>query len=197
MSKSDEQAGLRGDDLRRSRLLESAVETFVRFGFRKTSMEELAQAAGISRQGLYLHFATKEELFQAAVRHAFVTSMATVVEQLQGEQTIEQKLTGALDIWFGRFVGMHGDNMTDLYEATQQFVGAIIAEHEEAFLSALTKLMRSSGLSGAYRVAGISARQLAETLCATARGLKHTCATRAEFRDRIAIAVRAMSLPLR
>jgi len=40
------------DDLRRRRLLDVALATFLRFGFRKTSMEEVARAAGLSRQGL-------------------------------------------------------------------------------------------------------------------------------------------------
>ena len=31
-----------------------------RYGFKKTSMDDVAQAAGVSRQGLYLYFDTKE-----------------------------------------------------------------------------------------------------------------------------------------
>lgn len=192
-----ELASGRPDDVRRSRLLDAALETFVRFGFRKTSMEEVARAAGISRQGLYLHFATKEELFRAAVRHFLARALSEVSEQLGSTRAFEEKLVGAFDAWLGHFVGMHGDNVTDLYEATRQLVGAIIAEYDETFLSAVTKVMRTSGLAGAYKAAGITVRQLAETLHATARGLKHSCATRPEFNDRMAVAVKALCLPLR
>ena len=52
---------------RREALLEAAVGVFARYGFRKTSMDEVARAAGVSRQGLYLQFADKEELFRKAV----------------------------------------------------------------------------------------------------------------------------------
>jgi TetR/AcrR family transcriptional regulator of autoinduction and epiphytic fitness len=184
------------DDSKRSRILEAALDTFIRFGFRKTSMEEVARAAGLSRQGLYLHYATKEELFRASVRHLLESGLAAVAEELGGGGALEARLVGALDAWVGRFVGMHGENMSDLYEATQQLVGSMLADHDEQFGAALTRAMRASGLAGAYKAVGIGPRQLAETLYATARGFKHSCATRAEFRERMSVAVRAMCLPL-
>jgi len=58
-------------------------------------------------------------------------------------------------------------------------------------------VVRSSGLPAAYKPAGLSARQLVETLQATARGLKHGCASRAEFGERMGAALRALCLPLR
>src|SRR5262249_126679 len=54
---------------RRAGLLEAALGNFVRFGFRKTSMDDVARDAGISRQALYAHFADKEELFREAMRY--------------------------------------------------------------------------------------------------------------------------------
>ena len=48
-----------------------------------------------------------------------------------------------------------------------------------------------------FELAGLNARQLAETLQATGRGLKHSCASRAEFGERMGVAVRALCLPLR
>jgi len=52
---------------RRDAVLASALVTFARFGYRKTSMEEVARAAHISRPGLYFLFSSKELLFRAAV----------------------------------------------------------------------------------------------------------------------------------
>ncbi len=43
---------------RRESILQAAVGVFLRYGYKKTSMDDLARAAGLSRQGLYLHFAT-------------------------------------------------------------------------------------------------------------------------------------------
>lgn len=96
------------DDARRRGLLEAALTVFTRYGFRKTSMEEVARAARVSRQGLYLHFATKEELFQATVKHTLESSLQAAVAALREGDTLEQKLVRAFDEWVGRFVGMMG-----------------------------------------------------------------------------------------
>ena len=62
---------------------------------------------------------------------------------------------------------------------------------------AVAKALRVSGLGAAYKPAGVTGRQLAETLNASARGLKHGAATRDAFLESMAIAVRVMCLPLR
>jgi AcrR family transcriptional regulator len=180
------------DDLRRRRLLDVALATFLRFGFRKTSMEEVARAAGLSRQGLYLHFATKDDLFGAVVRHGLATGLDAAHAQLRnGDATLEARLVGAFDAWIGRFAGMLGGDVVDLQEAIVQY-GPQIAEHDEQFIEAVARVLRAAPVAAAYKPVGISARQLADTLAATARGLKHSCRTQPEFRERMAIAVRAM-----
>src|SRR5262245_29785734 len=49
---------------RQEAIFAAAIAIFLRFGFKKTSMDDLARAAGLSRQGLYLHFASKDALFK-------------------------------------------------------------------------------------------------------------------------------------
>jgi AcrR family transcriptional regulator len=186
------------EDLRRRRLLDAALATFVRFGFRKTSMDEVARAAHLSRQGLYLHFSTKEELFRAVVEHALETALEAASARLRDATLpLEERLVGAFDEWVGRYVGMTGADVSDLAEALERLVGSPVVQHEERFLEAVTRALRASRLPAAYRPAGLTARQLADTLLATARGLKHDSRSRAVFVDRFAVAVRALCLPLR
>jgi AcrR family transcriptional regulator len=185
------------DEARRVRLLEGALATFARFGYRKTSMEEVARAAGISRQGLYLHFPTKDDLFRATVHFALKEAItAANARLLDTTQSIDARLVGAFDEWIGRYVGLFGGDVSDIMEASTQLLGSALADHDTAFLESVTKVVRGSGLPAAYKSAGLNARQLAETLHATAKGLKHTCRTREEFVERIQVAVRALCMPL-
>ena len=48
---------------RRRQLLDSALPTFAQLGFRGTSMNQIAEAAGVTKPVLYQHFASKRELF--------------------------------------------------------------------------------------------------------------------------------------
>lgn len=184
-------------DARRRRLLDAAVTVFLRFGFRKASMDEVARAAGVSRQGLYLHFSTKDELFRAAVQHLLDGALAEAAARLaDADLPLEKRLVSAFDAWLGRFAGMHGGDTADLAAATADLVGALVAEREGMFVEAVTRTVRASGLVAAYKPAGLTARQLADTLYATARGLKYG-AGRDAFVEGMTVAVRAMCLPLR
>src|SRR6187455_2361307 len=106
------------DDPRRCRLLDAALGVFTRFGFRKTSMDEVARAADLSRQGLYLHFATKEELFRATVEMALRRALDDAAARLRdADLATEDKLVRGFDEWLGRYVGMmQGHDIAELIE---------------------------------------------------------------------------------
>jgi AcrR family transcriptional regulator len=49
------------------RILSAAENIFARFGYRRASMSQIAEEAGLTRQALYHHYASKEALFRAVV----------------------------------------------------------------------------------------------------------------------------------
>jgi TetR/AcrR family transcriptional regulator of autoinduction and epiphytic fitness len=160
-------------------------------------MEEVARAAGLSRQGLYLHFPNKEDLFRAALAHALDQGLAAATARLaDGALSLEDRLTGAFEEWVGRYVGTLGDDVADLHDASRTLGASTVDEHERAFDEGVVRALRGSGLPAAYKAVGLTAKQLAETLHATARGLKSTCPTRDAFASAMRVAVRALCLPV-
>jgi len=57
------------NDEKRRQILSTALRVFWKHGFRRVNMKEIAEAAGISRPGLYLYFKTKEEVFTEAIKY--------------------------------------------------------------------------------------------------------------------------------
>jgi AcrR family transcriptional regulator len=53
---------------RQRAILEAARRRFLRFGPRKTTMDEVAREAGCSRATLYAHFGSKEDLYASLLR---------------------------------------------------------------------------------------------------------------------------------
>lgn len=53
---------------KREEILTTALEVIARYGYRKTSIRELAAAVGLSQTGLLHYFGTKEELFAEVLR---------------------------------------------------------------------------------------------------------------------------------
>ncbi len=185
------------DEARQRKLLNAALTVFMRYGYRKTSMDEVARAAQVSRQGLYLHFATKEELFRATLQHTLESSLAAATAALGASSLrLEVRLVRAFDEVTGRYVGMMGAGASDLAEAGGELGGSSLAHYEDLFLEAVAKTLRASGLMAAYKGAGLTARQLADTLYATSRGLKHSSANREAFVAGMTVAVRALCAPL-
>ncbi|MDB6132931.1 MAG: Transcriptional regulator, TetR family [Verrucomicrobiales bacterium] len=182
-----------GAEQRRKGILNAAFGIFARYGFRKTSMDEVATAAGISRQGLYLHFATKEELFRALVAYVLDTSF-TAAETVLKDRTLplDVKLAHAFQEWVGRHVGVVGVEAADLIQAAHSLMGDEVRDYERRFSEAVTAAVRRTDLAKAFARSGVAARHLASHLLAVARGLKCQCASQAEFTQEFSIALRIL-----
>ncbi len=53
----------------RKKIIISAGQIFSRFGFRKTTMDEIAKALKMGKSSVYYYFRSKEEIFEAVVLH--------------------------------------------------------------------------------------------------------------------------------
>ncbi len=57
----------RDTSLKRKTILEGAIKVFTENGFDTSSMDKIAEIAGVSKRTVYNHFQSKESLFQAIV----------------------------------------------------------------------------------------------------------------------------------
>jgi AcrR family transcriptional regulator len=76
---------------RRSEILEAALHLFSSKGFHDTTMEEVANAAGVAKGTIYLYFQSKEHLllalkrdFMQGLTDAVANIVADAIEQLEG-----------------------------------------------------------------------------------------------------------------
>jgi AcrR family transcriptional regulator len=53
------------NEVREQRILDAAAELIIRHGYDKTTMNDVADAIGVSRGVVYLHFKSKDKLFEA------------------------------------------------------------------------------------------------------------------------------------
>jgi AcrR family transcriptional regulator len=184
-------------DARQLAVLDAAVAVFARFGFRKASMDEVARAAGVSRQGLYLQFTNKEELFRKTLEHSLNNQLNAAIAALARQDGLEVRIIAACDAWSGRFVGSLGSDAADLMCASTALAGTTLTHYEAEFELALARAIADSPLNGFCTTAGLSPADLARTLHATARGLKQSSATREEFVKGMTVAARMFCTPLK
>lgn len=171
---------------RRELVLAAALDTFARYGYRKTSMEDVARAAAISRPGLYLLFGSKQELFTAAVTQALDQSLAAAAGALAGTtRPLRDRLLDAFDQWTGRYIGAMSREVISMAEEYADLLGPAIAEYPPRFAALLNAaLAESPDAAKAHRSAAVT-----QTLISTSIGIKHQVTTREAFLEHLAIAI--------
>lgn len=177
---------------RRVGIVKATSGEFLRYGFKKTSMDDLARAAGLSRQGLYLHFATKEALFKQTVLQVVAATRAAYRAALAREELeVEERLLGAFEAVHGSAIGQaSAEQMSELLASAAQFVGPVVKELEQGLVDDVARVLRSEGVAAKWKSAGVAAKELAEQLFTTSLGLRQRATTRAEYRDRMRTAAR-------
>jgi AcrR family transcriptional regulator len=171
------------DLARRDAVLDSALLTFARHGYRKTSMEEVARAARISRPGLYYLFDSKEALFRAAATRALEQDLAAAERLLSDTaKPLRERLTGAFDLWAGSYIGPLSRDVTDVIEQNTALLGSIVetapAHFERLVTDAIAEVADRARASGT-----------AQALISASVGLKHQVDTREAYLRRFAAVV--------
>ncbi|GAA2604698.1 helix-turn-helix domain-containing protein [Streptomyces axinellae] len=177
------------DTSRRAAVLDAAMVTFARFGYRKTSMEEVARAARISRPGLYFLFASKEALFRAAATQVLERDLVAVEHVLADTgRPLPDRLAEAFDQWAGRYIGPLARDVPEVIGANPGLLGEMAETAPRRFEELITDaLAAETGQEAALAVA--------RTMISTSIGLKHQAPTREFFLARLKTAISLLLRP--
>jgi AcrR family transcriptional regulator len=85
---------------RRSQLLDVAGRLFAEQGFHGLSMEQLADAAGVSKPVLYQHFPSKQRLYLALLHDAVAELETRLRTALEGTTDNQARVHGAIATYF-------------------------------------------------------------------------------------------------
>ncbi|MFI6086248.1 TetR/AcrR family transcriptional regulator [Streptomyces sp. NPDC051217] len=168
---------------RRTMVLDSAMVTFARFGYRKTSMEEVARTANISRPGLYFLFSSKEALFRAAVTQTLERDITAVEDVLADTgRPLPERLVEAFDQWAARYIGPLTRDIAVVIEDNPDLLGEITRTTPRRFEKLITDAI-------AVEAGRKAASPLAQTMISASIGLKHQAASREFYLERLKIAI--------
>ena len=166
--------------VRRERILEAALAVFVHLGYRKATMADVAHAADISRQGLYLQFPSKQELLAAAVEHELERALGAAGKALAAPGEVPDRIAAALDEWLGQGAGESADDIAILGRDNAAELAATFAQARRRFVGELAAVIESD-----RSVSSGEAIRAAAALHAVATGWKYLARDRADFRARV------------
>ncbi|MDP5220481.1 TetR/AcrR family transcriptional regulator [Ruegeria sp. 2205SS24-7] len=82
-------------DPKQKAILEAAWTAFATYGYRKTSMDDIARGAGMSRAAVYLQYRNKDDIFQTLVRYCYDMCAAALSEALSRGGAVSDVLEAA------------------------------------------------------------------------------------------------------
>jgi AcrR family transcriptional regulator len=112
--------------LRREALLVAAEEVFAAKGYHGASLDDIAQAAGVSKALIYEHFASKRELHASLVTAHVEEIFRRLEANAETGTTGEERLRGGIDAFLS-FVEEHREAWRALFrDAADPEVGDVI-----------------------------------------------------------------------
>lgn len=122
-------------DPKRAAILHAAFDVFLTYGYRRSSMEDIAGKAGMSRPALYLHFRNKEDIFRALTRVYYDEAAEGVAAALAQSGPVPDVLTRA-------FMAQAGD----------RFEAMVRSPHGSEFLEAGSAVSTDIWKEGTARI---------------------------------------------
>ena len=179
-----------------ARILDSSLTAFCSYGFQKTSMQNIAAVAGISRPALYLHFKNKEDVFRAGSIRTHEMVMSEVRSQLAQPSPVYDRVAAALVAFFEGLMreiseSAHG---AELFDVSLELVGDVVigARRElQELIAGELQLAESRGEIDLARIQADSG-SVAALLIATVDGLKSQASAALSVEDGLALQIAAL-----
>ncbi|TWG98921.1 TetR family transcriptional regulator [Mesorhizobium sp. J18] len=163
-------------DPKRMRILEGALKVFLAYGYTRTTMDDIARAADVSRPALYLLFKNKTDIYRAIGSCLLARSVTEARNALEEEGPFGPRVMEALDRALFRLLeriqdSPHGEELLDMKNS---LAADILANWRTGLAEALTEAIarEAARRSVPLEERGLSAAALADILLDGLEGLK-------------------------
>jgi AcrR family transcriptional regulator len=155
----------------------AGLRLFTQYGYRKTSIDDIAEAAQVAKRTVYLHFENKAAVFLAILEYLAdqVRQRCDAAENAPG--TPVDRLTGLLDAFFGMAFELFSKSeyLPELEETFSKLararIGKLNAEYEEHIARFLRSLQKTGAIAGPPD--DLSMERIVHILVRAAEGAKH------------------------
>ncbi len=137
---------------RRAQLIAVALELFARRGYRATTMDDIAEAAGVTKPLVYQHFSSKRALYLElvdSIAHELLIAVRSAVMQAEGPR---QQVERGFAAYFGLVITREAEFRL-LYgrdHADDEELGRALRTVEDAMAAAIEPLI-DAGLDDDHR----------------------------------------------
>jgi AcrR family transcriptional regulator len=138
----------------RDQIIESASDIFSRYGFKKTTMDEIAMAMHKGKSSIYYYFKSKEEIFESVVEKEALSMRKELKEATNASNNPKDKLRSYISTRMKAF-----KRLSNFYEAIKSeylshhsFINHIRIKYDENEISNISEILTSGVEQGMFKV---------------------------------------------
>lgn len=126
----------------KKRILNFAYDKFIRFGFYKTSMDEIAADLQVSKKTIYKYFSNKENLVEESIDSMLLRSDRIVSEIVNGRKDVIEKFVALLEFYSNEVSVVSEKWIKDLQVHAPEFWKKIDEFRHKKIYTVAEKLLR-------------------------------------------------------
>ena len=144
----------------REKILVAAIQRFSKFGYRRTSIDDVAEEAGLARATVYLYWRKKEDLFVAGLERFNSHSWNLAETAAANKGSAAERIRGMVLAQYGATSDIvHGTaSGHELFEANLRLGRAVVEQCLRHGEKLLTGLLQQGMRNGEFDFRGSSAR---------------------------------------
>ena len=155
----------------------AALRLFARYGYKRTSMDDIAREARVARATLYLHFKGKDDVFRAMLAGLGGQVETRCREALATPGPFSERLAALMEAHHGTAYAAFsaGEHLGELKAVMVAIAGAELAAFETIFVRFASELFEDAAARGEIAItrSGLPLDSLIATLMRAAAGAKY------------------------
>ncbi|WP_162708317.1 TetR/AcrR family transcriptional regulator [Rhizobium cremeum] len=187
-------------DHKRTAALAAALATFITYGYKRTTMDDIARAAGLSRPALYLLYRNKADIFGACVEMKMEEMREKVAGCFDGRRSVSEEVEAALIEGILRphqeiAETPHG---AEIFDVKHEFAGDLFLAWMRTVETEIARGLLSASKAGRIGTAAgdISLEEIASILLDAVEGMKMRTRDIEALSRKLPVLVRLLVTPL-
>lgn len=161
-------ANLRDDQEVKEYIIKVAMDLFVRFGFKKTTMNDISRATNKARSSLYYYFSNKEEILSVMAKKELQNLTESVSQAIGKERTSQGKLRSYVSVrmhFFQLRGHLYGGGVNQFWE-NYNFFESLRENFDKKEFEVIKEILREGVENGSFTIKEVesTARSIARAL---------------------------------
>src|SRR5258708_10084158 len=183
-------------ETKRMAILDAALKLFSQYGYRRTSIDDIAHEAEIAKGTVYLSFKSKEEIFRALCESLIERTEAAVKLARDTSGPIDERLIAMLEAKFGLLFDTvyRSAHAAELMDSKNRLSADLFAQSGRRYMKVLREVIEEARRAGELELSRmkLDASDLTELLVAAAHGIESNATSPARYHRRLREIVRVI-----